>query len=148
MSKKRLITTTVPKAGYLLGLGKYASYEAARRGDIPVIAVGRRKLVPIRALEELLRLDPGTLTKEDFELLPIQIGAAARTAILRSSSQFVSRVENLHSLGARAVGELLLEVCRSDDLLAALERYAHLDPKTLRQLGRAQFPKPEAQHDR
>ncbi len=63
----RLITTSVPKAGRLLGLGKYASYEAARRGEIPVITMGRRKLVPVRALEEMLKLEPGTLTERDFE---------------------------------------------------------------------------------
>ncbi len=63
----RLTTTSVPKAGRLFGLGKYASYEAARRGEIPVITMGRRKLVPVRALEEMLKLEPGTLTERDFE---------------------------------------------------------------------------------
>ncbi len=63
----RLITTSVPKAGRLLGLGKYASYEAARRGEIPVITMGRRMIVPVRGLEEILKLEPGTLTERDFE---------------------------------------------------------------------------------
>ncbi len=61
------LTLSVPRAGQILGLGRAASYEAAKRGEIPVIAIGRRKLVPVRALEEMLKLDPGTLTERDFE---------------------------------------------------------------------------------
>ena len=61
------VVTSVPIAGkQLFGLGKHASYEAARRGDIPVIRIGRRMLVPIRALEEMLGLLPGTLKEADL----------------------------------------------------------------------------------
>ena len=35
---------TVPEAGRILGIGRSASYEAARRGDLPVIRIGRRYL--------------------------------------------------------------------------------------------------------
>ena len=35
-------------------LGKNASYEAARRGDIPVIRIGGRLRVPLVALERML----------------------------------------------------------------------------------------------
>ncbi len=63
----RLTVISVPQAGRALGLGRWASYEAAKRGEIPVIAMGRRKLVPVRALEEMLKLDPGTLNERDFE---------------------------------------------------------------------------------
>ena len=63
----RPVVTSVPIAGkQLFGLGKHASYEAARRGDIPVIRIGRRMFVPIRALEEMLGLEPGTLTEADL----------------------------------------------------------------------------------
>lgn len=56
------VVTSVPVAGkQLFGLGKHASYEAARRGDIPAIRIGRRLFVPIRALEEMLGLTPGSL---------------------------------------------------------------------------------------
>ena len=49
---KRL-TYEVPEAGELLGLTRYASYEAAKRGDIPTIRIGRRLLrVPKRAFHE------------------------------------------------------------------------------------------------
>jgi hypothetical protein len=37
---------TVPEAGGLLGLGRNASYDAAKRGDIPTIRMGRLLLVP------------------------------------------------------------------------------------------------------
>jgi excisionase family DNA binding protein len=37
---------TVPEAGRLLGLGRNAAYDAAKRGDIPTIRIGRLLLVP------------------------------------------------------------------------------------------------------
>lgn len=37
---------TVPEAGQLLGLGRNAAYEAAKRGDIPTIRMGRLLRVP------------------------------------------------------------------------------------------------------
>lgn len=39
-------TISVPEAGGLLGLGRSASYEAAKRGEIPTIPVGRHLKVP------------------------------------------------------------------------------------------------------
>ncbi|AUY50489.1 DNA-binding protein [Streptomyces sp. CB01881] len=48
---------TVPEAGRLFGLQKAASYNAARRGDIPTISVGRRLLVPTAKLRTLLGID-------------------------------------------------------------------------------------------
>ncbi len=47
-------TLTVPEAGRLLGLGRQASYEAVRRGELPVLRIGRRLLVPAPALDRLL----------------------------------------------------------------------------------------------
>ncbi len=47
--------TSVPKAGRrYLDLGRGASYEAARRGDIPTIRIGRKLLVPIQRLKRML----------------------------------------------------------------------------------------------
>jgi excisionase family DNA binding protein len=48
------ITLSVPEAGRRLGLGKNASYEAARRGELPVLRFGRKLRVPRVALERLL----------------------------------------------------------------------------------------------
>lgn len=47
-------TCTIPEAGEVLGIGRAASYEAARRGDIPTLRIGRRIVVPLVALERLL----------------------------------------------------------------------------------------------
>ena len=45
---------TISEAGTLLGLGRSGAYEAARRGDIPVLKIGRRWLVPKVALDKML----------------------------------------------------------------------------------------------
>ncbi|WP_327074402.1 helix-turn-helix domain-containing protein [Kitasatospora purpeofusca] len=55
-------TMTVPQAGRYLGLQKAASYNAARRGDIPTISVGRRLLVPTAKLRLLLGIDASVTT--------------------------------------------------------------------------------------
>jgi hypothetical protein len=45
----------VPEAGRVyFDLGRNASYEAARRGDIPTIKIGRLLRVPVVALERML----------------------------------------------------------------------------------------------
>lgn len=47
-------TLSVPEAGKWLGIGRNAAYEAARRGDIPTIRIGRLLRVPVVALERKL----------------------------------------------------------------------------------------------
>jgi excisionase family DNA binding protein len=48
-------TLSVPEAGRLYyGLSRNGAYDAAKRGEIPVIKVGRRYRVPIAAMERLL----------------------------------------------------------------------------------------------
>jgi hypothetical protein len=45
-------TLSIAEAGKLyFGLGRGASYNAAKRGDLIVIGAGRRKRVPIAAME-------------------------------------------------------------------------------------------------
>ncbi len=39
-------TVSVPEAGALLGICRASAYDAARRGDIPTIRIGRRVRVP------------------------------------------------------------------------------------------------------
>jgi excisionase family DNA binding protein len=46
---------TIPEAGRLLGLSRSSAYDAARRGEIPTLRIGRRVLVPRERLEQLLR---------------------------------------------------------------------------------------------
>jgi hypothetical protein len=49
-------TLSVPIAGRIyFGLGRNASYEAVKRGEIPVIKIGSRLRVPVVALEQMLR---------------------------------------------------------------------------------------------
>ena len=48
-------TLSVPEAGRVYyGLRRNASYDAVRRGEIPVIRVGRQLRVPIAAMERIL----------------------------------------------------------------------------------------------
>ena len=48
-------TVSVPEAGLALGIkSKQAAYAAARRGEIPVIRIGKLLRVPKAALERLL----------------------------------------------------------------------------------------------
>jgi excisionase family DNA binding protein len=49
------LTYDVPEAGRLLGLGRNAAYEAAKTGELPVIKIGSRLLVPKIALDRLLK---------------------------------------------------------------------------------------------
>ncbi len=48
---------TVPEVGEALGLGRSAAYEAVRRGELPSLAIGRRRLVPTGRLLDLLGID-------------------------------------------------------------------------------------------
>jgi excisionase family DNA binding protein len=48
------VTISVPEAGKKLGIGRNAAYEAARRGEIPVIRLGKRIVVPTAAFEKML----------------------------------------------------------------------------------------------
>jgi hypothetical protein len=47
------LTLSVPEAGRrYFGMGRQASYGAAKRGEIPTVRIGRLIRVPIRALEK------------------------------------------------------------------------------------------------
>ena len=55
-------TISVPEAGKVyFGMGRNASYAAAKNGDIPSIKIGGLLRVPVRALEQML---DGTKTSE------------------------------------------------------------------------------------
>jgi excisionase family DNA binding protein len=47
-------TYDVEEAGRLLGIGRNQAYEAAKRGQLPTIRIGKRILVPKNALDRLL----------------------------------------------------------------------------------------------
>jgi excisionase family DNA binding protein len=48
------LTISVEDAARLLGISRGLAYEAARRGELPVIRLGRRLLVPRARLLELV----------------------------------------------------------------------------------------------
>jgi excisionase family DNA binding protein len=50
----RRVTITVEEAASLLGIGRSAAYDAARRGQLPTRRLGRRLLVPVPALLDWL----------------------------------------------------------------------------------------------
>ena len=45
---------SIPEAARLLGISRNFCYEMARQGEIPVIRLGNRILVPRAALEKML----------------------------------------------------------------------------------------------
>lgn len=55
MNKDAPKVLSVPEAGRIyLGLGRDAAYQAAKRGELPVIRIGRLLKVPVAAMERLL----------------------------------------------------------------------------------------------
>ena len=47
-------TYKIEEAARLLGIGRNQAYEAAKRGDFPIIRIGARILVPKAAFDRLL----------------------------------------------------------------------------------------------
>ena len=45
---------TVEEAGKWLGIGRTAAYEAIKHDELPHIRIGRRIVVPVKALERML----------------------------------------------------------------------------------------------
>jgi Helix-turn-helix domain len=55
MAEETPLTISVPEAGRrYFGLCRNAAYDAAARGEIPTIKIGRLLRVPVRALERIL----------------------------------------------------------------------------------------------
>ena len=48
------LTYRIAEVARLLGIGRNSAYEAAKRGDIPSIRIGKRLLVPRAALHRQL----------------------------------------------------------------------------------------------
>ena len=58
------ITYTVTEAAELLGISRSSAYECVRRGEIPSLTLGRRVVIPCRALEALLDCSSPSLDAE------------------------------------------------------------------------------------
>ena len=55
MANEEPLTLSVPEAGRrYFGLSRNGSYDAAMRGEIPTVAVGRLLRVPVRLMERML----------------------------------------------------------------------------------------------
>jgi excisionase family DNA binding protein len=58
MSERK--TLTIPEACEMLGISRCAGYEAAKRGEIPTVRVGKRVIVPRRQFETKFRIADDT----------------------------------------------------------------------------------------
>lgn len=56
-TNSQAMTYKIEEAAKLLGLGRNQAYEAARRGEIPCLKIGKRLLVPKAALDKLLGVE-------------------------------------------------------------------------------------------
>ena len=54
------MTLSVGQAAATLGISRALAYELVRRGDLPKLRLGRRIVVPRRALIELIESKNGT----------------------------------------------------------------------------------------
>ena len=73
-----------------------------------------------------------------FGIEPIR--QTSDTADMAARLKRQRRIEHLHRLGPRAVGELLYEVAEGGDLDRALDSYERLTPSLLKALGGDRFP--------
>lgn len=55
------LAVSVPEAARLLGISRNTAYKAAQTGELPAVRIGRRLVVPVSRLMELLEKgDAGT----------------------------------------------------------------------------------------
>lgn len=53
-SNNECLTVSIEQAGRLLGYSRNSAYEAAKRGELPTIKLGRKMRVPRIAIDHLL----------------------------------------------------------------------------------------------
>lgn len=58
MSKDNSLVYSIDEAAQVLGIGRNTAYEAAHRGDIPTIKIGRLLKVPKTALDRMMGRPP------------------------------------------------------------------------------------------
>jgi excisionase family DNA binding protein len=61
-SASESLTLSVPETARLLGISRALAYDLVRRGELPALRLGRRRLVPRAALADLMtgQSRPGT----------------------------------------------------------------------------------------
>jgi len=57
------LTLSIPEAAKVLGISRYSAYKAARRGNIPILQIGKLRRVPraqlIKMIEGNANNNPG-----------------------------------------------------------------------------------------
>lgn len=48
------LTLSIPEAAKVLGISRYSAYEAVRRGDIPILKIGKLRRVPRAQLMRMI----------------------------------------------------------------------------------------------
>ena len=54
---EQALTLSIPEAAKVLGISRYSAYEAARRGDIPILKIGKLRRVPKAKLMRIIEGD-------------------------------------------------------------------------------------------
>ncbi len=62
------LTYSVDEAAEVLGISRTSAYEAIRKGEIPHIKIGKRILIPITMINDLLHSAGGTEAQNTDEL--------------------------------------------------------------------------------
>ena len=68
------LTLSIEEAAKVLGIGRNLCYERVKTGEIPVIKIGRRLLVPKKALEKLLEEPPTPYPHSGRQIARISAG--------------------------------------------------------------------------
>ena len=48
------LTLSIPEAAKVLGISRYSAYEAVRRGNIPILQIGKLRRVPKAQLMRMI----------------------------------------------------------------------------------------------
>ncbi len=100
-------TMSVEQAARFLGIGRSATYAAARAGTIPIIRFGRKLLVPTHALMRTLGMESDATSPtprgqpRDLNLAKLEGKIAAVRASLEAAAGTLLEVEK--ALGSRNV---------------------------------------------
>ena len=106
--KKR--TCSVEVAGEILGIGRSAAYQAVRTGEIPAIRVGKRWIVLMHALDQMLSTaKPSTpemqISAELIRALEQLLSTAKpSTPEMQISAELIQALEQLLSTATRDGG--------------------------------------------
>ncbi len=65
---EQALTLSIPEAAKVLGISRYSAYEAVRRGDIPILKIGKLQRVPkaklMRMIEDNVDSKPAAASRD------------------------------------------------------------------------------------